>query len=108
MTAPIDRIENVRAQVEVVERQMTMHQIAGVQLSPKFAWQLLSACKSLLGPTYAAEIAAAERRGAVKALRELAAAQDSWCKEGRAEQIISRQAMRDALNVRADQVEGAE
>ena len=43
MTAPIDRIENVRAQVEDVERQMTMHQIAGVQLSPKFAWQLLSA-----------------------------------------------------------------
>ena len=54
---------------------------------------------------FAAEIAAAEQRGAVRELRKFAHAQDTWGEEGRAEQRISRIAMRDALLDRADQIQ---
>ena len=49
MRSPIDRIENVRASVDDVERQMQACQAAGVQLPPNLAWRLLSECRSLLG-----------------------------------------------------------
>lgn len=68
MIAPIDRIEDVRAQVDDVERQMEACRIAGVQFSPTMTWQLLSACKSLLGATLKAEI----RRAKAEALRDAA------------------------------------
>lgn len=55
MTAPIDRIENVLAQVADVERQMEACRVAGVQFPPSMTWKLLSACRSLLGPTMDAE-----------------------------------------------------
>lgn len=73
MTAPIDRIENVRAQVADVERQMEACRVAGVQFSPRMTWQLLSACKSLLGPTLEAERAEARAAGAKEARRRIAA-----------------------------------
>ena len=49
----------------------------------------------------------AERDAAAKVLTEFADAQDSWCEKGRAEQMISRAAMRDALRARAAEIRGA-
>ena len=49
MRSPIDGIENVRASVDDVERQMQACQAAGVQIPPNLAWRLLSECRSLLG-----------------------------------------------------------
>ena len=42
---------------------------------------------------------------AARELRVFARAQDSWCEAGRAEQIISRRAVRDALIARAEDYE---
>ena len=47
--APIDRLENVRASVADVERQMNACRAAGVAFPDVFAWRLLSECISLLG-----------------------------------------------------------
>lgn len=41
-----------------------------------------------------------------RALEEFAQAQDSWCEQGRAEQVISRAAMREALRARAAEIRG--
>ena len=49
-----------------------------------------------------------EAQAAAKALREFARRQDTWCEAGRAEQIIPRAAMRDALNREADRMERGE
>lgn len=57
MRSPIDRIENVRASVDDVERQMQACQAAGVQIPPNLAWRLLSECRSLLGHVDTAESA---------------------------------------------------
>lgn len=64
MSAPIDRIENVRAQVADVERQIEVCRAAGVQFPPALTWQLLSACRSLLGPTLRAYCDAVTARSA--------------------------------------------
>lgn len=48
MSAPINRIENVSASVDDVERQMQACQAAGVMIPPTLAWRLLSECRSLL------------------------------------------------------------
>lgn len=45
-----------------------------------------------------------DREVAARALREFAGRQDSWCEAGRAEQLITRRAMRDALNDHADRI----
>lgn len=47
-------------------------------------------------------LAAHDRETKAEALREFAARQYSWCEAGRGEQIISREAMRDALIAEAD------
>lgn len=45
---------------------------------------------------------------AVESLREFARAQDTWCEAGRAEQVITRAAMRDALLREADDLEAGQ
>lgn len=42
---------------------------------------------------------------AIATLREFARAQDTWCEAGRADQLIRRAAMRDALLREADRIE---
>lgn len=107
MTAPIDRIENVRAQVEDVERQMEACRAAGVQFAPKMTWQLLSACKSLLGPTLDAEVAAAK----AEALREAAQMlEDAANLHDHPAHQVASEALRIAqrrLELRADGIEGS-
>lgn len=56
VSAPIDRIENVRASVDDVERQMQACQAAGVMIPPTLAWRLLAECRSLLSLKMRAEI----------------------------------------------------
>lgn len=68
MSAPIDRIENVRASVDDVERQMQLTQSAGVMIPPSLAWRLLSECRSLLGPTLSEERAKAWEEGRIAGL----------------------------------------
>lgn len=64
-----------------------------VPLGHSFAEHQASAILAALAP----HVARREREAAAEALREFARRQDTWCEAGRAEQVISRAAMRDAL-----------
>lgn len=48
MTAPIDRIENIEASVEDIERQMDARRESGLDFPQSLTWRLLSECRSLL------------------------------------------------------------